>query len=880
MIFLLMMTTFYNENIEYVEALPHDSEFVSLETAEIVIPKVKEIEDDNLREKLLNVHLLIANIEALKDNPTPSFKLLTKSSSTSLNSFLEETNTFYNSLPEFENFYFDLEEISSGSTTTHSYVSLSEYDSFIFDLANDQFPPTDRSNFTHEEFSDELAHIISPPKNPLFLSCLFCCDYLSSIPGNLKTLAKGFYPPSLNFLSFNWESSSQPMLKSSYKAYAGVIISILPLVRGVADVVVEIKGTEIRFRRLEYFDYIPVLCEVKDKQEKDKIKSKPGKNEKPITNSGKVPVNTANQSSPRAATSTSTARSVNTAATRLTMNGAKPVVSDVQRNRENIVKSSACWIWRATGNIIDRISKDSGSYMVKRFNYVDLQGRLKSDQGIFDSGCSRHMTGNKSFLTNYQEIDGGFVAFGGSPKGDHLGKFEGKADDGFLVGYSVNSKAFRVFNSRTGKVEENMHIRFLENKSNVVGRGIEINVNTGNAGHEKAFDHEYILLQFIPSHSPLSLKTGIFDDVYNDREVGAEADTNNLELSTVVSPIPTIRVHKDHPKEQIIRDLNLATQTRRMINFSEENAMVSFINKQKRTNHKDYQNCLFACFLSQQEPKKVIHALTDPSWIEAMQEELLIEAIRLFLAYASYMGFIVYQMDVKSAFLYGTIEEEVYVCQPPGFEDTYFPNKVYKVEKALYGLHQAHRAWYGTLFTYLLENRFRRGTIDKTLFMKKDGDDILLVQVYVNYIIFGSTKKSLCDEFEQMMHKRFQISSIGELIFILGLQAASTQMEPNKALIKDAEAEDIDVHLCRSMIGSLMYLTSFKPNIMFAFCACLKFQVTSKTSHLDAVKRIFRYLKCQPKLDLWYPRDSPFDLEAFSDSDYAGASFDMKYTIR
>ncbi|GKG04821.1 hypothetical protein Tco_0315208, partial [Tanacetum coccineum] len=115
----------------------------------------------------------------------------------------------------------------------------------------------------------------------------------------------------------------------------------------------------------------------------------------------------------------------------------------------------------------------------------------------------------------------------------------------------------------------------------------------------------------------------IFNDAYDDREVGAEAERNNLELSIVVSHIPTTRVHKDHPKEQTIRDLNLATQTRRMINFFEEHGMVSYINKQRRTNHKDYQNCLFACFLSQKEPKKVIQALTDLSWIEAMQEELL-----------------------------------------------------------------------------------------------------------------------------------------------------------------------------------------------------------------------------------------------------------------
>ncbi|GKC33511.1 putative ribonuclease H-like domain-containing protein [Tanacetum coccineum] len=147
-----------------------------------------------------------------------------------------------------------------------------------------------------------------------------------------------------------------------------------------------------------------------------------------------------------------------------------------------------------------------------------------------------------------------------------------------------------------------------------------------------------------------------------------------------------------------------------------------------------------------------------------------IEAIRLFLAFASFMGFIVYQMDVKSAFLYGTIDEEVYVSQPPGFVDPDHPKKVYKVVKALYGLHQAPRAWYATLSTFLEEHGYRRGTIDKTLFIKKDKKDIMLVQVYVDDIIFGSTRKSWCDEFEALMKGRFQMSSMGELIFFLGLQ--------------------------------------------------------------------------------------------------------------
>ncbi|GKE68322.1 putative ribonuclease H-like domain-containing protein, partial [Tanacetum coccineum] len=269
-----------------------------------------------------------------------------------------------------------------------------------------------------------------------------------------------------------------------------------------------------------------------------------------------------------------------------------------------------------------------------------------------------------------------------------------------------------------------------------------------------------------------------------------------------------------------------------------------------------------------------------------------IEAIRLFLAYASFMNFLVYQMDVKSSFLYVTIEEEVYVSQPPSFVDPEFPDKVYKVEKALYGLHQAPRTWYETLSTYLLHNGFYRGQIDKTLFIKRVKDDILLVQVYVDDIIFGSTKKSLCIDFEQIMHKRFtfflglQIKQKEDGIFISqdkyvgeilkkfsfsSIRTDSTPMETNKALIKDEDSEDVDVYLYKSMIGSLMYLTSYRPDIMFSICACSRFQVQPKVSHLNAVKMIFRYLKGRPNLGLWYPKDSPFILEAFLDSDYAGA---------
>ncbi|GJV93991.1 putative ribonuclease H-like domain-containing protein [Tanacetum coccineum] len=235
-------------------------------------------------------------------------------------------------------------------------------------------------------------------------------------------------------------------------------------------------------------------------------------------------------------------------------------------------------------------------------------------------------------------------------------------------------------------------------------------------------------------------------------------------------------------------------------------------------------------------------------------------------------------MDVKSAFLYGKIDEEAYVSRPPGFIDPKYQKKVYKVVKALYGLHQDPRAWYATLSTFLLKHGYRRGTIDKTLFIKKDKHDIILVQVYVDDIIFGSTKKSLCDKFEALMKIDKYVAEILKKFDFVSVKTASTPIETHKPLVKDEEASDVDVHLYRSMIGSLMYLTASRPDIMFAVCACSRFQVTPKTSHLSAVKRIFRYLKGKPKLGLWYPRVSSFDLEAYSDSDYAGANLDRKST--
>ncbi|GKE46636.1 putative ribonuclease H-like domain-containing protein, partial [Tanacetum coccineum] len=447
---------------------------------------------------------------------------------------------------------------------------------------------------------------------------------------------------------------------------------------------------------------------------------------------------------------------------------------------------------------------------------------------------------------------------------------------GFFVGYSLNSKAFKVFNSRTRIVEENLHIRFSESTPNVVGSGpdwlfdidaltrimnyepivagtqsngfvgTKASDNAGQARKETEPVKDYILLPLWTTDPPYSqdpmsshddgskpssdngkkvdkdprkdsecndqekednvnntnnvnaasinevnavggkisielpfdpnmsaLKDySIFDFSRDDEDDGVEADMNNLDTTIQVSPIPTTRIHKDHPLDQVIRDLQSATQTRKMSNNLKEHGFVRRTQKGNSCIEGSKLDRGYVGRASTIQARLVAQGYTQQEGIEydeVFAPVARIEAIRLFLAYASFKDFVVYQMDVKSAFLYGKIKEEVYVCQPPGFEDPDFHDRVYKVEKALYGLHQAPRAWYETLSTYMLDNGFQRGKIDKTLFIKRHKGDILLVQVYMDDIIFGSTKKELCFAFEKLMHQKFQMSSMGELTFFLGL---------------------------------------------------------------------------------------------------------------
>ncbi|GJS81341.1 putative ribonuclease H-like domain-containing protein [Tanacetum coccineum] len=360
----------------------------------------------------------------------------------------------------------------------------------------------------------------------------------------------------------------------------------------------------------------------------------------------------------------------------------------------------------------------------------------------------------------------------------------------------------------------------------------------------------------------------------------------------------------DPPKEVIRSDNGTEFKNKEMIQFCERKAPQNKKNDiefgrnglfssvyAKEQNIKELSKLLVYCFLSQvrntrrnkkdergivikNKARLVAQGYTQEEGIDYDEVSALvarIEAIRLFLAYASFKDFVVYQMDVKSAFLYGKIEEEVYVCQPPGFEDPDFPDIVYKVEKALYGLHQAPRAWYEILSTYLLDNRFQRGNIGNTLFIRRHKGDIMLLQ----QVILDLSKQK---EDRIFISQDKYVTKILKKFGFTDVKTSSIPMETQKALLKDEDGEEVEVYLYRTMIGSLMYLTSSRLDIMFAVCACARYQVNLKVLHLYVVKRIFRYLKGQPKLGLWYPKDSPFDLIAYTDSDYAGASLDRKST--
>jgi hypothetical protein len=284
-----------------------------------------------------------------------------------------------------------------------------------------------------------------------------------------------------------------------------------------------------------------------------------------------------------------------------------------------------------------------------------------------------------------------------------------------------------------------------------------------------------------------------------------------------------------------------------------------------------------------------------------------LESIRILLTYGTHHDFKLYQMDVKSAFFNGPIEEEVYVEQPLGFKDQEYPNHVYKLHKALYGLKQAPRALYECLRDFLTQNNFKIGKVDSTLFTRKVDKDLFIRQIYVDDIIFGFTNQSFCDEFSTIMTDRFEMSMMGELKFFLGFQMKQfedgtflsqmkytqdilkkfgmdkakpiqTPMGTNGHLDLDVGGKSVDQKVYRSIIGSLLYLCASRLDIMLSACMCARFQAAPKECHMRVVKRIMRYLVLTLNLGLWYPKGSHFDLIGYSDADYTGCKVDRKST--
>lgn len=563
---------------------------------------------------------------------------------------------------------------------------------------------------------------------------------------------------------------------------------------------------------------------------------------------------------------------------------------------------------------------------------------------------------------------------------EHLGKFDPKAEEGIFIGYSLEAKAYRIYMIKDQKVIESLNVTFDDTKLPSLQREKDSESLIIENLHEDFSDTEEepevdtgIINNNVNDSSPTNdsrITTSRTQDAsrstthYGESSVSASNNSggagegstshtqHNYEQGETSRPyLPRQRVwSRDHPFELIIGDPESGVRTRRATE----------------------DECNYAGFISETEPKKVEDALKDPDWVIAMQEELnqferqkvwtlvprprnrsvigtkwvfrnkldeqgivtrnkarlvakgysqeegidydetyapvaRLEAIRMFLAFAAHQDFKVYQMDVKSAFLNGKLEEEVYVEQPPGFENPKLEDYVYYLFKALYGLKQSPRTWYDTLSEFLIENGFIRGVIDKTLFHKMHKKDMILVQVYVDDIIFGSTNDSLCKRFAKLMQSKYEMSMMGELTYFLGLQVsqkqngifiwqskyirdlltkyhledstpAHTPMPTATKLDQDKTGKKVDITSYRGMIGSLLYLTASRPDIMFATCLCARFQSDPKESHLIAVKRIFRYLKGTPNLGIWYPKGTGFDLVGYTDSDFAGCKIDRKST--
>ncbi|GJS98863.1 retrovirus-related pol polyprotein from transposon TNT 1-94 [Tanacetum coccineum] len=483
--------------------------------------------------------------------------------------------------------------------------------------------------------------------------------------------------------------------------------------------------------------------------------------------------------------------------------------------------------------------------------------------------------------------------------GENLDKMKEKGDACIFVGYSTQSKAYRVFRS---KAADNPDKRQQHNTRTLLQQPMlhippPLNI------------HQHIQP---PTQVPTSLhlRTSSTETIQKRAQLDDDefitSSSNNTIALTVIQP--TKEHQRSHGYSAWIESMQEELHQFDRLDVWElvdRPLCKNVINlKWLWKNKRDEENTII-----RNKSRLVAKGYAQKEGIdfeESFAPVARLEAVRLFIAYAAHKSFTVYQMDVKTAFLYGPLKEEVYVNQPDGFVDPYHPDKVYRLKKALYGLKQAPRAWYDELSNFLVSNGFSKGSIDPTLFITKHGEDILLVQIYVDDIIFGSTNPKLSKRFGKLMHSKFDMSMMGELKFFLGIQihqsprgifinqakyaqeilkkhgmtscdSIGTPMA-TKHLDADLSGTPSDQTKYRSMVGALMYLTASRPDIVHATCYCARYQAKPTEKHLTAVKRIFWYLKDSINMGLWYPKDTGFELTAFSDSDHAGCLDSRKST--
>nr|GFA68696.1 hypothetical protein [Tanacetum cinerariifolium] len=558
----------------------------------------------------------------------------------------------------------------------------------------------------------------------------------------------------------------------------------------------------------------------------------------------------------------------------------------------------------------------------------------------------------------------------------------------YFLGYSTQSRAYRVFNKRSRVIVETIHVNFdellqmasdhvssdpvpqyrtvitlneldllfslmfaelLNGSSQVVSKSSA--VTTVDAPNHRQQQHTtplntqtspeptcQISTQAPTVASPENINQAEMVDekaqVENDEFINIfctpvqdrgetsshHADSSNMHTFYQHHP-SKLRWMKDHPLEQVIRNPSQSVRNRHQLESDGEMCMFALTEELHQFDQLDVwelvdkplcKNFINMKWLWKNKRDEENTVIRNKSYLvakgyaqkegvdfeESFAPVARLEDVRLFIAYAAHKSFSVYQMDVKIAFLYGPLKEEVYVNQPDGFVDPYHPDKVYRLKKALYGLKQAPREWYDELSTFLISKGFSKGSIDPNLFITKHKGDILLMLIYVDDIILGSTNPKLSKQFEKLMRSKFEMSMMGEIKFFLGIQIHQSPRgifinqakyaqeilikhgmtlcdsvgtpTATKHLDADLSGTPVDQTKYHSMVGALMYLIASRPDIMPATCYCARYQAKPTEKHLTAVKRIFRYLKDTIHIGLWYPKDTSFELTAFSDSDHAG----------